>query len=222
MDVMSLRRGLLLEKQTDCPYVTNGLIFWLDGINKDNDQQKWTDIIGGITFDLTGTAFSQNGVVFNSSSYGEYDGYIGTGYDSDTIEAVLDGSSLISRCILNQDVSHISPICLMHGTGSNGGYRMDAQKQNMVFIPDFSKAISVNSEYAVVDFNETSYGNLDYWAANRTGKTYIGTRHNGSQLISHYVGTIHCIRIYNRHLTVEEMIFNQRIDNNRFNLGLGS
>jgi hypothetical protein len=45
---------------------------------------------------------------------------------------------------------------------------------------------------------------------------YLGKRSAGN----YFKGIIHSIRIHNRILSEEEILYNQRIDNKRFNLGL--
>lgn len=77
---------------------------------------------------------------------------------------------------------------------------------------------SANDDLAVVGKTKsTSIVNSDWNAAG--GYVRIGGRASGGSAYP-YVGTVHSIRLYNRKLTEEEMLFNHQVDNERFNLGL--
>lgn len=56
------------------------------------------------------------------------------------------------------------------------------------------------------------------YAPNSSGYISIGARQYGNHFP--FRGILHSIRIYNRFLTPEEILNNQRIDNQRFNLGI--
>ena len=193
----------------DCPYITNGLVFWLD-------------LIGGKQFDLTDCTFSETGVVFSAlGSRGSYAGPIGTGALNDTIEVAVTGGGQYgglstSQMVLSPDNSNGGDyIALGRGGGINGAWRMNGTSNPRVNLNGYT-TISINSEYAVEGRHTTSHSNNDTWNANTTGYTYLGKRNSGNTYP--FNGTMHCIRIYNRHLSVAEMIANQTIDVQRFGL----
>lgn len=61
-------------------------------------------------------------------------------------------------------------------------------------------------------------GTVTFWSGDSSNVITIG----GRSLRTDYkfVGTIYDIRIYNRKLSIEEMIYNQKIDNDRYSLGI--
>lgn len=48
-------------------YITDGLVFHMDGLNKGSNPNYWTDTVGGLQFAyVTGVTPSNNGIVFES------------------------------------------------------------------------------------------------------------------------------------------------------------
>lgn len=47
-----LRRRMMMQQGGEPlpEYIQDGLVFWLDGIDKGNITGKWIDLIGGIEF----------------------------------------------------------------------------------------------------------------------------------------------------------------------------
>ena len=65
------------------------------------------------------------------------------------------------------------------------------------------------------------WNNVGSFSGNTTDNgTTIGLRYYGTNKQNIFKGTIYAIRIYNRILTADEMKHNQRIDNERYGLGL--
>lgn len=65
----------------------------------------------------------------------------------------------------------------------------------------------------------TNYESFGSFAPNSGNRFTIGYRQYSS-VEMRLLGEIYCIRMYNRTLTDNEILHNQRIDNRRFNLGL--
>lgn len=198
--------------QNACPYIASGLVFWLDGIIKSADNGEWTDLIGRKQFALINCTKTQNAVRFVNGSYGDYIGSVGTGLQNDTIEIVTDGTDN-SECLLNPVYGYIG---FIRGTGTNASIYMDGQWHNKMVVAPTDLVVSANSELYLHNGLLGSYASVDSWS-NSSDFTRIGKRNIGSY---QFAGDIHCIRIYSRHLSQEEMLQNQRIDNKRFNLGL--
>lgn len=214
MDVMQARRRLLMQKTNDCPYITNGLVFWLDGIHKSDDAVEWVDIIGGKRFELHGCMKTSNSVQFASGDYGLFVGSVGTGQSNDTIEIAADNMSA-SQTLLCPVGGYLG---FIRGMRLNGGIIMDGIPNPRLAVPSDSRLLSANTERYMINGSIGAFGENDMWKNNTTGNTLIGVRANNTKY--NFVGNIYCIRIYDRHLTADEMLYNQRVDNERFGLGL--
>lgn len=79
--------------------------------------------------------------------------------------------------------------------------------------PSHAKVISSTDTKIIVDGKSIAINN-NYLTGNYEGY-YVGGANNRT-----FNGNICAIRIYNRRLTDDEILYNQRVDNLRFNLGL--
>lgn len=215
---MMARRRLLSQQRNNCPYIKDGLIFWLDGINKGNDPEKWVDLIGNREFVLTDCSFLENGVVFTQTSKGDYLGAIGNSALTDTIECAVNRIGT-TMCILyptNKKGGNF--ITMVHGAGLNFGWISNGSVFARGTVSGDAKLISASNELIIANGVRCGYSVNDTWSSNTTDYTGLGYRpHNGDY---HFSGIMYSVRIYNRHLTEEEMIHNQKVDNQRFNLGV--
>lgn len=225
MDLLMRRREMMLASASspiECPYITDGLIFWLDGIEKGNDQSVWTDLIGGKQFALTNAVFKTNSVAFTANgAYGVCNGPLSVDANTETIEIACGTFNLGTACILHQPkIDNKAGACFIVGSDrKNSSYAMDGVTRARWNLSSATgiKRISMNSSYAVNNGATISKGSNDYWGANNTGKTYLA---NNASLGKQYKASdgIYCIRIYNRILSVAEMQANQAVDASRFNL----
>lgn len=202
----------------DCPYITDGLIFWLDGIDRGGVSGKWIDLIGGKTFTLRNVTELDNGVKFLSNGYGTHAGPVSDNWANETIEVATASMSYLNKCILCP--SNSSPVGIGLITSSSGGYFMlnidGVSKAKWSGLSTASR-VSANNTNAVVNGSSKSKSSTDNWGANTTGTTYLGCRYTTAA--SRYMnGTLYSLRIYNRHLSVAEMQANQAVDVARFNL----
>lgn len=205
----------------ECPYITDGLIFWLDGLEKGTDQTVWTDLIGGKQFALTKAVFKTSSVSFSTTgAYGVYNGAVSSDAESETIE-IACGAFNLAACILHQPkIDNKAGACFVVGSDrKNSSYAMDGATRarwNLSSVTGI-KRVSMNSSYAVNNGVAISKGSNDSWGANNTGKTYLA---NNASLGKQYKASdgIYCIRIYNRILSVAEMQANQAVDAARFNI----
>ena len=206
-----------------CPYIKNGLIFWLDGINKGGTTGKWKDLIGGKMVTLQNCVETSNGVTFagTTDSYGILTGAISLDCLNETLEIATDPVLFKNLCVLSQPkINDSVGICLLCSTNyseiypiANGG-----QYYGYKTFSNKKKTLSICNGYAVADGADLAASdNTDSWGANTTGNTYIGVR-GATTLSRPFSGKIHSIRIYNRKLSVAEMKANQAVDAIRFGL----
>lgn len=214
------RRRLMMQAKAqplECPYITDGLVFWLDGINKGNSAAGWQDLIGKYVFPwISRTTQGENCVIFGAGNTGMQNSSIGSFNSSiSTVEACGSGrSSKNYQMILWQaftngiilSLDSTNTMLTFKTKGNNGRYP--------VSIPT-TFTLSANSNMAIVNSTKMTSQRASDWSVSGTG-TQIGSRAGAYG----YVGNIHCIRVYNRNLTEEEMLFNHQVDNERFNLGL--
>lgn len=236
MDLMQIRRRLLMQESGTqpvvCPYITDGLVFWLDGIYKGNDSSKWTDLIGNRIFEYKDCTITTDGVQFNgTTSYAASEGHIDVKATEGTIEAVYDVTNINSawHTILGQGVNSTdrTRIGMMiypkaAGAISAGAVVIDYRDSTLTRKKGAKTTgtTSVSADTGVS--NGMTLGNTSLSGLVSNGADYIsiGARKNSASEGRYFAGTIKCVRIYSRKLSQAEMVANQRIDNTRFNLGL--
>ena len=204
-------------------YVKNGLVLWLDGINKGSTADTWTDLISGHQY------VANNGVIFGNS-YVELDGsksqflsnstFASPNATDGTIEIVLSDFTQGTNQVVYMPRYDYDSGDTVGGIafglyGSSYAIWSASRGTNMVAVQNGFSVISINLLNAIKDGNIANTGNTNNWS-NATEYSYIGRRSGGT----YFTGKIHAIRIYNRRLSVNEMTRNQKIDNKRFNLGL--
>lgn len=219
-----LRRRLLYFKPDvlDNPYISDGLVFWLDGINKGKKAGYWTDLIGGYDFQIpSGVTSIADGMVLENPHAAmrhlPQSEKLTTPWQNATVEVV---------CTYQQSQSF--PWCSSHNTAGsngtcfcfyNGTIGIGHSQSNLYTIPDNLKDAKVHT-YTVTAVD--AYCDMINLAIQRTEYFSpgiymdVGSRNNGNW----YYGTIKSIRIYSRQLTYEERVENANVDNIRFNLGL--
>ena len=208
-------------------YVTNGLIFHLDGINKGTGAD-WVDLIGGMQFTKNGTYSASTSNSWNfPGNRGDYLIYTGSldsigGSDDFTVEVCYNNSSNSSRMFVfgcGHESGTKYPLYYHDGTyitWIQGGYTYNASSMT----GNSKYTVSLNNNNGLVNgqlIQKTS--STDYWdASNKDFR--IGSASTGSATSYSMNGDIYSIRIYNRRLSQSEQLQNQMVDNQRFNLGL--
>lgn len=227
----------IVWQKISADYIQDGLVFQLDGINKGNNPGYWTDLKGGIKFDLSNA--SNIGLSYIEMDGTHYEGLPGdhnieidasTNDCQFTVEVVIDRaytSNTNKQCIIfdpgSQDnsaafydqykVSEFQTTC----GGSNRRYNwslpssiyiqkciISGTKERLMFNMDSSIATMVNGRS---------------WTSSRDNLAHVGGRGiSGSNYA--FEGKIYAIRLYNKTLTEEEMLYNQNLDNVRFNLNI--
>ncbi len=218
---MSIRRRLMMQVGKSDPYdamgyVKAGKIFHLDGLNMGDTEDAWTDLVGGIVFENHGATKLTNGWYFagNANSYLQNSYYF-----------PANGNYTIEVCFKNLNTG----CCLFI---SGGGYNDTVlfyilNTTSVLFLQNKARAncacnvnvnhvVSANVDNAYIDFQSATFGSSSYY--NNTKVTLVGKRQWNSG--NPYKGNVYAIRIYKRKLSAAEMLHNQHVDNERFNLGL--
>lgn len=218
-------------------YVQDRLVFHLDGINKGNNADAWTDLIGGVVFPNHGATAEENGFLFEGTGWlGVKDESGAEDLDFDpstiTIEAAYRDDSTAAEgfavCTFGTQTSAAGkPALLMNKAYNakyiNGMYLQGTQNVWSDPLIDGAVAahtISVSAARAFDNANQLSSLGVNHWSTNKGGR-FVGATHAANGAIAGFaVGKIFSIRVYNRQLSETEVRHNQRVDNARFNLGL--
>lgn len=218
---------LVYENQDNNDYIQNGLVFHLDGINKGPNEGKWTDLVDGIEFENHGAVSTYDGWLFDNDA--------ANSTTSDKLISYLKGpalSYLSNQCTLE--------ICFIDNTNRNYYKLFATNLRNCVcsgldstkryygshvstpiscILPDYTKKIphTISSTKDIIIKDGVTFNAVDN---NTYALSVLDGSIIGGQLDEYrgFTGKIYSIRIYNRLLTEEEMIHNQQIDYNRFNL----
>lgn len=210
-------------------YVTDGLVFRLDGIRKGEDNTKWVDLVGNKEITLANCTFTETGVNFSASnSYGLLNG-VSTG--------VLPAEGTIEACLSGTQTFPSALFCLLRGENTairfyfaGPSHRIEmnenssATSWNGIPVSGFEKmTASMNEDRAFFNGEALTATTGRTWMSNISNPCIIiggsgGTSNPASG--GHFDGLIHSIRIYNRKLSEAEILQNQKVDNTRFSLGL--
>lgn len=203
-------------------YVDDGLVLNLDGAQKGNTADTWTDLVGGHAFGASnGVTFGTNYVELdsNQNQYLSNTSFTVPSSSDGTIEIAFSGFSSRSTIIVFYPSSGGLLAFGYYGSSENGIIWKTAGSGNTVKAISSSisiKTASINYDRAIIDGTLASKGSAQAWS-NTNGTNFIGKRSNNT---AYYKGKIYSIRIYNRRLTEEEILRNQRVDNYRYQLGL--
>lgn len=235
-ELMRRRRAIMLRSVNLPPvpagYVTDGLVFFLDG-KQLVSATKWVDIVGGNIFNLTDCNPVNNGVEFNgTTSHGEHGGPITNDWKNETIEVVFNGKTEIAtKVIFSQPMIDATNVGIALRFGNDGSARLATASDGVShswFKTNISNAINRISVAATNTFDGIAchngvkvnlYSSVSY-AKNETGITCLGCRKTTDPATSYnfYQGIIHAVRIYNRKLSLAEMQANQANDLSYYNL----
>lgn len=222
-------------------YISGGLIFHLDGINKGNTTNNiiWEDLINQVQFVKNDINANNIEITNNSIKFTRQQSYYLESNDSSkepSIEDLNNGDYTIECCIY--PLTYNSGFIFGGGRAQNSKYPLCyiedgkritwSQGRAVYILPD--NTLSQNNKYTFSISNNsfiingqdyTSYkaNKTDYWDSNNN-RFIIGAATGGGASQYGFNGYLYSIRIYNRILTKEEQIYNQKIDNNRFELGL--
>lgn len=203
-------------------YIQDGLVFQLDGINKGATDGTWVCL-------KTGRIFTANNDTYIQSADDGFTFIDGSNdFNAMTCSSALVGTTTwtmeaaCSPTAWNTSAARalftssgrgcgLSLIGVFHwSSGSNKSWSNDILSTQKTKV-----TMSMNADMGLVNGEQlTTIGGGDQMT---TSGFQVGSCQNKGY---NFVGTIHSIRMYNRSLTLEERLHNQRIDNIRFNLGL--
>lgn len=216
----NVSKTLTVEQAAGTPtpaYVSNGLVLWLDGIEKGNNNTAWIDKVNGTSFTNHGATFNNDHVYFDG-----IDDYL----SNTTYSPPTSGTGTIEVVIDNEDFGQTTALVFMARTRAGIGFGATAAKyilyscgatQRPRSIATLAKAsFSISNAGKYQNGVELSTSGSDYWGGQVSGTNFIGKRNTGN----YFKGKIYSIRIYNRQLSESEILANLAVDNARFNLGL--
>ena len=193
-------------------YIQDGLVFQLDGINKGTTDGTWTDLKGGLVFtnygaveDANGFTFANNAYMRITSSFSPNENYTIESSFYCTTKGVVISSGNSTKYNLFMYLS-------------DGLFLQRANKYKYDITMNANSIVSVNDSLGYINGRIAQrLSQSDYWESDGTN---IGCSYYGSSPRRWFSGKIYAIRVYNRKLTSEELLYNQKVDNVRFNLGL--
>ena len=207
------RRQLMMEEARVKPYISDGLVFHLDGA--DATDTTWVDRVGGVVFNMSNVICDGKGVYFKgtTNSYGHSSTVVSYLWNNSTIEVVIhktQASGFVFQSIENS-IAYIGGAGYVNYTHGLS-HKRSAVKGNMQLNKTITHSINNDIEF----FNGKQYGfsSADMWGSQRNG-TYLGSREGSSYPMKGY---IYQIRIYNRKLSATEILFNQEQDRKRYGI----
>ena len=200
-------------------YIRDGLVLWLDGIDKGPTAGAWTDKAAGHVFEsINGFENGPNyvGVSAASSQYLRNASFTSPATLNGTIEVVI--TDYESKSLIFMPKANVE---LAFGITTAGdkiicSTRGGTKTINITF---GAKVFSIcNETLAIVDGAAATFSTGDAWGSADNNYNYIGRRNSSNNYQA--TAKIHAIRMYDRLLTQAEMLHNQRIDNKRYNIGI--
>lgn len=214
-------------------YIQDGLVFWLDGLDPLKSEIKWTDKINGYSFyenyminnpGCFKSTMTKYGYLFpdteTRAGFGHTPQLAFTGED---ITAESCFSSTQSACFLfgGGPTSAESSYCVLYKQ-NNTNFQFLQNKPKIVFPSNVTgvTTLSLNYDQSYANGVMNSSIGANETTANGTTGTGIAVACNGN--VTPFHGNLYSIRIYNRRLTAEEQLHNQKVDNARFNLNIAN
>ena len=219
-EILKIFKGMNLEWEKVIPipsadaYVQDGLVFQLDGIDKGNVEGAWVDRKAGRQFTLNNCIVNSDNIEFNGTdSEAVHNQLLDLGTTT-TLEVVFIKEKTSATIISSG--GKVQLIALHTTSGYNYRFFSGNQITGQPFPdPTAIHTLSIpTSGRPILDqiAQPKTYKNFDSESESDTTHTYVG----GGP--SYLKGKIYSIRIYNRNLTQAEMLKNQMIDIERFNI----
>lgn len=217
------RRQLMMDEVKAKPYISDGLVFHMDGA--DCNGTTWPARVGNVTYTLNGGTADGVGVTFNSGTNSQY------ASGSSTPEGIKGTVGTIEVCAYRRsargttypEILFISSKIpnIQYVVHQSGDYVAISNRNTdpTPRAPINGKTVgkfthSCNAVRTCYNGTMVTVGSTTYLT---NQANYIGG--NGSS--GAFKGTIYQIRIYNRQLTEAEMKWNQQQDAKRYGITLG-
>lgn len=219
-EILKIFKGMNLEWEKVIPipsadaYVQDGLVFQLDGIDKGNVEGAWVDRKAGRQFTLNNCIVNSDNIEFNGTdSEAVYNQLLDLGTTT-TLEVVFIKEKTSATIISSGDKVQLIALHTIDG------YNYRFFSGNQIIGQPFPDPTAIHtlsiptSGRPILDqiAQPKTYRDFDSESESDTTHTYVG----GGP--SYLKGKIYSIRIYNRNLTQAEMLKNQMIDIERFNI----
>ena len=216
-EILKIFKGMNLEWEKAVPipsadaYVQDGLVFQLDGIDKGNVEGAWVDRKAGKQFTLNNCIVNSDNIQFNGTdSKAVYNQLLNFGTTT-TVEVVFIKEKNPGTIISSGD--KVQLIALYTTSGQKYRFFSGNQVTGQTFPdPTAIHTLSIPTSGRPI---------LDQIAQPKTYKNFISKSSTNTYVgghTSYLKGKIYSIRIYNRNLTSAEMLKNQMIDIERFNI----
>lgn len=217
-EILKIFRGINLEWEKAIPipsadaYVQDGLVFQLDGIDKGNVEGAWVDRKAGRQFTLNNCIVNSDNIEFNGiDSKAVYNQLLDFGTTT-TLEVVFIKEKHTATMIFSGDKVQLIALC------TTSGWKYRHFSGNQVTGQPFPDTTTIHTlsiptkGRPILDQIAQPKTYKDIYSVSDTTNTYVGG------YPSYLKGKIYSIRIYNRNLTSAEMLKNQMIDIERFNI----
>ena len=211
------------------------LVFQLDGLKKGPNAGRWTDLKGGVVWDNHGATELADCWQFDGSSYLDSQNMVAHEPRTCTIEVVIDSGLTNtgyhvftdgSKMVLNYTYNFQSnqDLWISRGHTNSTGYGGLACGTGKRDNGNGKKIVSVTGNN-----QDTFGGKVNGASRNATSINYgagakamIGGMWNATanDFRLPFTGKVYAIRIYDICLTESDILANQQLDNQRFNLGL--
>lgn len=218
-ELLIRRRGVSLGNTLNAnSYIQSGLVFQLDGIERGSNPLVWTDKKHLIEFPYS-----------NATSVGsDYVMFDGTGcIVSNIIPAINAYQGTIEVCISDYTTSNCKIFCIgsYHDLiqfiiyKNKIGFSNSNAYNSVVAISNFpTKATySINKDTLFVNSEKFTEFTIEQFNNTNQLEIIIGSRYPDGNSWN-FNGKIHSIRVYDRILTDDEILHNQDIDRQRFNI----
>ena len=231
-------------------YIQDGLIFQLDGINKGNNNGYWTDLIGGIQYPLQNVyQVNSNNVYFrNTPIISQEHPTITNRIDISSIHHYLYTIEFCIELDSNEKSDNQIIIGWQESQNQAVPGSLQFNFTNNTISTYTSRSGYSNSyTFSYSDFPNTMTGSMVFTSDNDehdkilltiNKNEYSGTRENKIQFTfapapgsgiggrqseqwpRALYGKVYAIRVYDKVLTEEEILHNQQLDIERFNLNI--
>ena len=219
-EILKIFKGMNLEWEKVIPipsadaYVQDGLVFQLDGIDKGNVEGAWVDRKAGRQFTLNNCIVNSDNIEFNGNDSEAIHNQLLDLGTTTTLEVVFIKEKTSATIISSGDKVQL---IALHTTS---GYKYRFFSGNQITGQPFPDPTAIHtlsiptSGRPILDqiAQPKTFKDFDSESESDTTHTYVG----GGP--SYLKGKIYSIRIYNRNLTQAEMLKNQMIDIERFNI----
>ena len=225
MSTTSLRRRGFGGTSATKDYIKDGLVFHLDGSDLNTVTHKWMDRIGDMVFDMSNGVTRNdagNGAVFSDLAEGHYNGgfpYSDWGY-SVTVEVVYDTDKSDYGIISDSSGSNdrlIQTICVIRKI------RCKRKGTTWPVTNNNKHTISISESLCYDNSKKAEPSGTFAGTPATTNRIWLGRQDispaTGNPRYS-FIGTIYQIRIYNRVLTEDEVLYNQSIDAEKYGITL--